>query len=250
MDEHPSVSIDCAGLRNGLPTLEESASLVLWGWPELLGWPRTIRWLFSPVVGKSPYPGDLWGIDERGELVIVETKLYRAGRAPDPFSDFLECSDHDYVRCHWEPAPLEKRWRDLLRAERQFCSKHATAFWSSPEPTEGLFRGVLPYSRHRKAAWQWPTLCKERLMPLFAAHDYEQAIESSLKARADGNTAVAFVGVVATTLPRDPRLSAQGCRAMAALKEGQRSATVVLRALRVSPSAPGRVRVDCWSTAG
>ena len=180
MDEHPSVSIDCAGLRNGLPTLEECASLVLWGWPELLGWPRTIRWLFSPVVGKSPYPGDLWGIDERGELVIVETKLYRAGRAPDPFSDFLECSDHDDVRCHWEPAPLEKRWRDLLRAERQFCSKHATAFWSSPEPTEGLFRGVLPYSRHRKAAWQWPTLCKERLMPLFAAHDYEQAIESSL----------------------------------------------------------------------
>jgi hypothetical protein len=37
---------------------------------------------------KAPYPGDLWGVDEDGDLIVVETKLGRY--ATDPFKDFLE----------------------------------------------------------------------------------------------------------------------------------------------------------------
>lgn len=35
---------------------EESASLWMWAWPRLLGWTKTINWLFSPVTGKARYP--------------------------------------------------------------------------------------------------------------------------------------------------------------------------------------------------
>ena len=248
MDDLPTRSVDCADLREGLPPQEESASLVLWAWPELLGWPAPIQWLFSPVVGKRPHPGDLWGLDENGGLLIVETKLHRSGRLTDPFSDFQECSGDGAVRQHWEATPLEKRWRRLLRAERRFSQDHAATFWSGPEPTQGTFRGVLPYSRHRKAAWQWPSLCNERLVPLLEGHGYEDAVARSLKRRADGATAVTFVGVVATTLPAAPVLSLQGRNAMAALK--QRGDAVLLRTLHFSRTALGRLRVDCRSARG
>src|SRR3990167_6071043 len=87
------------GRRAGdiLPS-EESASFLLWAWPDLLGWPRQINWLFSPVVGKHKYPGDLWGLDSQGGLLIVETKFDRTRARQDPFADFIEkdyCSRAD-----------------------------------------------------------------------------------------------------------------------------------------------------------
>jgi hypothetical protein len=69
---------------------EEIGTFWLWAWPDLLGWPFQITWLFSPVTGKSKWPGDLWGLDDRGNLLIVETKLARNDRGPqDPFKDFI-----------------------------------------------------------------------------------------------------------------------------------------------------------------
>jgi hypothetical protein len=52
---------------------EEEGTLMLWAWPELLGWKKDIEWLFSPVIGQT-WPGDLWGVDESGALILVETK--------------------------------------------------------------------------------------------------------------------------------------------------------------------------------
>src|SRR4051812_25154622 len=77
------------GTEVGFLEFEETASFWLFLWPDLLGWPRNITWLFSPVTGKTRYPGDLWGIDETGHLVVVETKLFQRATAPDPFEDFV-----------------------------------------------------------------------------------------------------------------------------------------------------------------
>ena len=36
-----------------LQTCEESGTVWLWAFPELLAWPRPITWLFSPVTGSN-----------------------------------------------------------------------------------------------------------------------------------------------------------------------------------------------------
>src|SRR5437667_3602519 len=53
---------------------EEEAAVWLWhlaaAWPSqpaLPGWPCPIEWIFTLVNGNYPWPGDLWGVDERGE---------------------------------------------------------------------------------------------------------------------------------------------------------------------------------------
>jgi len=58
-----------------LYAFEEYAALWLWAYPQLLEWSQQIKWLFSPVTGKDKYPGDLWGMDDMGNLILVETKL-------------------------------------------------------------------------------------------------------------------------------------------------------------------------------
>jgi hypothetical protein len=75
----------------GLVHAEEAGTFWVWAWPEILGWPVEITWLFSPVTGNDRWPGDLWGIDVSGELIILETKRFRPGG--DPFEDFLEYTD-------------------------------------------------------------------------------------------------------------------------------------------------------------
>ena len=109
-----AVPIPRAGAHGGglLPS-EESASFLLWAWPRLLGWPRTINWLFSPVTGKDSYPGDLWGLDSRGELLIVETKLDRKGATQDPFEDFVAYCRQPANEKRWRADHLRRRWERL-----------------------------------------------------------------------------------------------------------------------------------------
>jgi len=52
---------------------EEEGSLWLWALPKLLLWDRPVRWLFS-FVSSEKREGDLWGLDEAGNLLIVEAK--------------------------------------------------------------------------------------------------------------------------------------------------------------------------------
>src|SRR5438046_1174944 len=86
-------SLDPDGRQSEKLMHEEEAAVWLWylaaAWPSqpaLPGWPCSIEWIFSPVTGNKQWPGDVWGVDERGELVIVEGKM---GDRRDPFEDFV-----------------------------------------------------------------------------------------------------------------------------------------------------------------
>ena len=104
-------------------TSEETGTLWLWAYPKLLGWPAPITWLFSPVTGRYPWPGDLWGVDSQGELLIVESKAARGRGGQDPFRDFIgyearkptNNGESAFVAC----AP-RRRWLSLLRKEKEF----------------------------------------------------------------------------------------------------------------------------------
>jgi len=48
-------------------------SFWLWAWPDLLGWPFQITWLF-PGYGKVEMAWRSLGLDDRGNLLIVERR--------------------------------------------------------------------------------------------------------------------------------------------------------------------------------
>jgi hypothetical protein len=128
--------------------VEEAGTFWAWAWPDLLGWPIEITWLFSPVIGNHPWPGDLWGVDASGELIIVEVKA--STHPSDPLKNFLEL-ERKRARGEWSPHTVEeirKRWELCLRDERQFLEANRDALQSgSGKPT--LWRGVVPYSSKR-----------------------------------------------------------------------------------------------------
>ena len=88
------------GERCGAPTnvgdsgeifgYEEGGTLWLWSGLASSGGHMKSTWLFSPVTGKRPWPGDLRrGVDAAGDLLIVEAKLAERTRGTDPFQDLL-----------------------------------------------------------------------------------------------------------------------------------------------------------------
>ena len=109
---------------------EEQASLWIWAYPELLGWRREIRWLFSPVVGKQRFPGDLWGIDSNSNLIIVETKLAKTDKGQDPFVDFIAFEEDrakglriDIIQMRWESLFKDQYLRQNYVKEKGFWGK-------------------------------------------------------------------------------------------------------------------------------
>jgi hypothetical protein len=127
---------------------EEEATLWLWASPELLGWHRQIAWLFSPVVGKRLCPGDLWGVDEVGDLIPVETKLNRGGQ--DSFADFVGFEAEPECRSRLCSPFLLGRWEQLMRLEREFVRSKASQL-TGDLSSAGKDPGVVPYSFKRFA---------------------------------------------------------------------------------------------------
>jgi len=223
---------------------EESASLWLWGWPCLLEWPGRINWLFSPVVGNKTYPGDLWGVDSRGDLLIVETKIIRASTTADPFEDFVLYA-REGPRQLLAAERLYQRWAELLRSERLFIREHLS-MWKPDGRPRGTFPGVVPYSSHRETAWRWQDLYRSRIAEPLASIAYERAVRRSLRSReAQGNPAPVFIGLVATIRAGDPHLSSRGRRAVAALQEQVGRHNLVFRAIRAT-RGPKRLRIRSW----
>src|SRR2546426_2802088 len=105
---------------NVLLPSEESASIWLWAWPSLLGWRRRINWLFSPVTGNTRHPGDLWDLDAAGNLLIVETKLDKAGSPQNPLEDFLAYVQDPDAQARWTSEALYTRWARLFQSELKF----------------------------------------------------------------------------------------------------------------------------------
>lgn len=126
---------------------EEEAVIWMWAFPQLACWPRPIEWLYTPVVGKKRWPGDLWGIDDTGELLIVECKQCR--RADDPYIDFIEYYSpirNEVSGVHWVA-----KFKRHLRAELS-CRD------GTQERPPGRTGGILPRSNRRTHFARWPHL--------------------------------------------------------------------------------------------
>jgi hypothetical protein len=189
--------------RRGEPWIrafeEGAACLWLWAWPELLGWQMSIEWLFSPVVGNRVWPGDLWGVDSRGELLIVEAKTCRPGARPDPFEDFvgkgraLANGTSTAVRAD----SLEGRWAKLLERERQFIRRYCDALRAA-SPLDGRYPGVMPYSRHRAQIQRWRHVYLERIVPKLDGREYVRRVRGFLRTRCrKDNPPPHFIGLLA-----------------------------------------------------
>ena len=246
----PSRSVLCEAPipRHGRPggdvlPSEESASFIMWAWPRLLGWPRTVNWLFSPVVGNKKYPGDLWGLDSDGNLLIVETKLDR-GRSQDPFFDFLPYSASFEARRRCRSEELRAHWEPLVGEEERFLRMELPRLTPRARPV-GVHRGVLPYSVHRDATWRWQKLYRARIAPLFRGRHYRRAVERGLRLReARRDPPPIFVGLIASVAPRSPRLSPKGAAAMRDLRGLVGPDFVFLRML-LAGRAGGLISVGC-----
>ncbi len=227
---------------------EESASVLLWAFPSLLGWPREIHWLFSPVVGNSKYPGDLWGLDTSGNLLVVETKLDKPGRSTNPFEDFVRFVAGGMVSQHCPAEVLERRWRKLLKRELEFLGT-ASPFFSASCPTSGTYPGVVPYSRHRKAIWYWQDLYRQHIAPQLESGTHERAVARALRCRrAVADPDPVLIGLVAVTRNESPALSRAGADGARKLRAAVGSDRVHLRA--VCPKHSGsEVAVRSWSLA-
>ena len=200
---------------------EGSACVWLWAWPELIMWSEPICWLFSPVVGNTRWPGDLWGVDRRGRLVIVEAKTWKRGASVDPFVDFLGPAAAvaqgtcDTIRTN----ALRERWRRLLRRERSFVKDHESSLRRG-DVLDGCYPGVVPYSRHRAPVQRWRQLYLDRIGPEIASIDYENRVNVHLDAREQtGDPPPHMVGVVAALGDGEARLSSSGLRNALALRQ-------------------------------
>jgi hypothetical protein len=126
---------------------EEDALCWFWAFPHLMPWPRPILWLYTPVVGNKNWPGDLWGIDSQGELLIVECK--KCKRSDDPFIDFVPF--HESGRPELSAEHWKWKFQKHLKAELAFSD-------CLTERPKKKTDGILPRSNKRKHIQRWPKL--------------------------------------------------------------------------------------------
>lgn len=183
---------------------EEEAIIWLWANPSIFPWEKPLVWLFSPVTGKTRWPGDLWGIDSCGDLIILENKR---GNRKDPFEDFVLYEEE----CHDEAKAkgLREKWERLYKSEmsRTTC-------------LEVLKRkpGIVPRSSHAAPLNRW-----EHLAPLIDGQirgdNYPRNVRSWLDEREKrGNPPPHYVGLVVSIGNNPPELSALGLKSLAKLQ--------------------------------
>jgi hypothetical protein len=182
----------CTGnQRTALKPEEEEAIVWLWAKPNLLPWPRPVEWLFSPITGNAEWPGDLWGVDEDGELLIIENKiLKRSGDHYDPFKDFVSYKGEPKFCI---AGTLFEKWSDLYHAEVNFVSRL--------EDRGRDKRGVLPNSVHCSCLQYWPKLTTDIEARIRNANgQYANAVMRYLSCRAiKGNPRPHYCGLFVRT---------------------------------------------------
>lgn len=220
----------------GSPYGETRALLWLWAWPELLLWPRPVSWLFPQVNEPPSVPGDLWGIDSAGELIIVEAKT--RGLPSDPFGDFSEAMDRNEPA--WQDAMrtsvLRDRWTLLLEREKQFINQHSDDVRHGRTLTRSC-PGVVHYSRRRASCLCWPLVYLERVVPRVQSEAYRTEVEHLLRLRQDnGDPPPHFVGLIAEVDHREAALSAAGSQSLSRLISATSPGRVHLIAVRGTPT--------------
>ena len=219
---------------------EESATLWLWAYQELLEWGNGISWMFSPVTGKKKYPGDLWGVDDQGNLILVETKRVSGQSKQDPFLDFV-----DYEKSAIVPTQkqLIHRSRGLLENEFEFIKKNRSAI-TTGELQKNFHRGVVPYSSKRSAVRRWIHLYKESIMPQFLNQEpYLRNLEKRLKNYPENNEAVHYVGFLLTGDVQADGLSSLGKRNCSELRKTSGAQRVHLVQITARYEPPDIVRL-------
>lgn len=206
-----------ASTRTNLPTLyrekkgflqvisEEEAVVWLWARPSLLPWPRPVEWLFSPVTGNTRWPGDLWGVDAAGNLLIIENKK---GFSYDPFEDFIPY--HRPKRSEWSAGDLLTKWKRHHKAEIAFRD----TFIERGKDTDG----ILPRSVHRAHIRRWPDMA--RIIDRHVrASSYRNRVKTFLTRREKcGTPPPHYCGLLVAVNDSTPRLSARGRRSLESLR--------------------------------
>lgn len=228
---------------------EEAGTFWVWAWPEILGWPVEITWLFSPVTGREKWPGDLWGIDATGELILLETKPFPSGG--DPFEDFLEFERQLRAGVRVRPPTvdeIQERWERLLRDERRFLKTNRDALQAdSSQRVAGS--GVVPYSSKRLMTWRWRGLYLERIAPTIDSPAYERSAEAGLKRLRNRFWSPHYFALFTVLPPETPSqspFSAKGRRHYEELRALVSPDHVHVRSIRCTdPEAGARVAVEC-----
>lgn len=230
---------------------EEPASLWPWAWPELLGWPFEVTWLFSPVNTRANRPGDIWGVDATGELLIVETKHDLELSKLDPFKDFVGFTARQRVRdtrSSLTADSLAARWHKYYRMECNFLKNQADQFFRSSEPTEGTFPGVVPYSYHRHRVWHWQRLYLDRIAPRIQSEAYQRAVWFALEARRQSDEpSPHFFGLILNLRDTTPKLPDHARQRAITLRQSEGPQRVHLRVVRATLVRDDMVRIDAWS---
>jgi hypothetical protein len=164
---------------------EEEAICWLWAFPSLWPWDKRITWLYTPVVGSAIWPGDLWGIDSNGDLLIIEAK--RCKGQNDAFIRFVQY--HNNERDELSASHWKKKWRFHLEAELAFPD-------STSERRKGHTNGMLPRSNKRKHIRKWRILAKD-IRQQIESTVYERDVERNLQRRESmGNPAPYYFGLM------------------------------------------------------
>jgi hypothetical protein len=171
--------------QNGILSIrhEEESIVWLWAFPDLLHWKYSVEWLFSPVVGNKRWPGDLWGLDNEGNLLIIEAKNCRIQSRSDPFGDFVDLlMSHDSYVEEFTSDNLRHKWESLLKKELSFPNGY-------DQRPKGKTEGILPRSNHRKHIRRWKDIAK-RIDERIRGDSYEPTVECMLEKRKNRNNPV------------------------------------------------------------
>lgn len=163
---------------------EEEALCWLWAFPSLWPWKLSVAWLYTPVVGKKRWPGDLWGIDSNGDLLILEAKRCR-GRydAFIDFADFHRDGREELSAGHWRT-----KWHSHWEAELAFPD-------SVSERPQGHTDGNLPRSNKRKHIRLWRVLAGG-IRHHIESDGYVHQVEQNLRRReVAGNPSPFYFGL-------------------------------------------------------
>jgi hypothetical protein len=203
-----------------LSCFEENSAVFLWAYPELLDWPTQVQWLFSPCNEKRLHPGDLWGMDAEGNLLIVESK--RTSDGPGPFGDLLEhelnrqmASD---VAAELSAERLATRWARLHRAELTFLAANKNLLEQGGTDRQ-TGPGIYPYSTKRYVTWRWRTMYLQHVVPvILASPAYEQEIQRRLEAYSAYQRPPHYIGLILAGEDGIAALSPIGHKQLATLR--------------------------------
>lgn len=230
----------------GIFSNEEEGSLFLWAWPELLQWQSDYVWLFSPVVGRK-WPGDIWGLDNQGNLLLVETK--RGDSPKDPMRDFIGYAKElsiEVLNTIRHSELIHERWNKLLNQENIFIKRTLKSgseldWWNDYHP------GVIPYSSKRFIIRKWPQIYLELIVSQLLDPLYKDKVEAWLYLRKNQtDPKLHYIGLFTVPSGEEPGLSSRGRENFHLLKEVVGKEYVHWRALKVEVRESAPVKVIGW----